>query len=95
MNQFIKNEFQNQERITLIIDRIEGEIAVCEEELDSLEGDTDPKIRNIRISDIPFSVCEKDTLIGKYNENGRIEIVDKLYKTSKKIKIPTKFIRFT
>lgn len=84
-----------EKNVRFIVDRIEGEFAVCEclEEVSARETDT--SMLDVRLSNIPFEVSEGDELIGYYLENKEVVITSKKIKdTSKKVRIPTKLVRF-
>ena len=92
LNNMTENKkIEKDKEILLVVDRIEGNFAVCE--LRNLQ--IDDAMKWIKLSEIPFNVCEHDVLCGVYNESGEMKVIRKSSKRLSKIrKIPTKFVRF-
>ena len=70
----------------IVVDRIEGEFAVCEF--------PDLSTKDILLSNIPFEVKSLDVILVKYNEKNELEFIS-LKPKSKTFLPPAKFIRFT
>ena len=80
------NEVVKAERFEIVVDRIEGEFAVCEF--------PDMSMKDIKIADIPFHVREKTVINVKMNTTGDLEFIS-IKKPNKRRRIHTRFVRFS
>lgn len=81
MSEEIKNNVFN-----IIVDRIEGDYAVCQF--------PDLSMKDIELSHIPFEVKSRDVIFSRYTDENKMEFIS-VKKCPKKIRISSKFIRFT
>lgn len=76
------------ESFKVVIDRIEGEFAVCEM--------PDLSMIDINLSLIPGLAKESDSLLIKISESNQIEVLSIIpFKPKGKLKIRPKFVRFS
>lgn len=69
----------------VVVDRIEGNFAVC-------EMPNEMPTEDVNIADIPFVIKEKDTLKVRFNDENKLEIISKV-ETPRRM-IPKRWIRF-
>lgn len=75
------------ENFKIVIDRIEGEYAVCEL--------PDSSVKDIKLSLIPRPVKARDSLLVKFSDSNELEIISVIpFESKGKRRIPPRFMRF-